>query len=168
METVEPTWGFLVNCMNGESFPLSKAAVFVGRGDSCDLVLHDAFISREHAMLIRVGNKVMLQDMESSNGTKLNSARVSVPSEINDGDEITLGIHRLVFVSSTASDQTIPVRQAAPVAKRPFGVDTQQLPSEAAGQPLPSLQIDRAKPTVRPSDKTAQVSLDILKVFRKS
>lgn len=49
----------------------------IGRSDSNDVVLASPQVSRQHAKLNRIGDKIYVQDLGSANGTFVNGERVS-------------------------------------------------------------------------------------------
>jgi FHA domain len=69
-----------------ESYPF-----ILGRDSRAHCRLPLAFISRQHCQLVLRGDRVLIQDLESFNGTYLNGSRVSLPTPLKDGDEIHLG-----------------------------------------------------------------------------
>jgi pSer/pThr/pTyr-binding forkhead associated (FHA) protein len=69
-----------------ESYPF-----ILGRDSSAHCRLPLAFISRQHCQLVLRGNQILIQDLESFNGTYLNGRRVALPMPLKDGDEIHLG-----------------------------------------------------------------------------
>ena len=62
----------------------------MGRGDKVDVRLVDEGISREHAQLVQQGDKVILEDLGSTNGTFCNGTRVQRQA-LSHGDKILLG-----------------------------------------------------------------------------
>lgn len=60
----------------------------VGREEGCDVHLDDHRISRRHALLKTVGDKIWLEDLGSTNGTYLNGVRLIKGSYAKAGDEI--------------------------------------------------------------------------------
>jgi hypothetical protein len=76
--------------------------VVVGRSDRCDVVVDDSTVSRAHAVLEQVGPEWSIQDVGAANGTVVNGARVFAPLVLRSGDEITLGLARLVFHNGAA------------------------------------------------------------------
>ena len=68
----------------------------IGRHPGCDLVLEHPTVSRRHAQLTRDGDRWVLTDLSSSNGTRLNGWRVR-RSAVRSGDELMLGAQRLLF-----------------------------------------------------------------------
>lgn len=63
--------------------------VTIGRHDSCELVIADPYISRQHASLeVRDGN-LYLKDLDSAQGTLVNDARIT-ETQVSHGDVISL------------------------------------------------------------------------------
>jgi uncharacterized RDD family membrane protein YckC len=69
----------------------------IGRSRTCGVRLDDLAVSRNHAMLSRDGERVTVKDLESSNGTFLNGARLGIEVELTDGDVVAIGETEIVF-----------------------------------------------------------------------
>jgi hypothetical protein len=81
----------------GDEFPLNSAPVTVGRGGQNDLVLDgDEFASARHARIEMRGDGVWVQDLESTNGTYVNGARVVGAQRVGAGDVLRVGETDLV------------------------------------------------------------------------
>lgn len=63
----------------------------IGRHSSCDLVIPNSKLSREHLVIERFGSSYFASDPGSSNGTKLNSESLADRTEIMNGDRADLG-----------------------------------------------------------------------------
>lgn len=63
--------------MQYRSFPLSESPQLVGRGQAATIDTQSDDVSREHARLTREGNAWLLEDLESTNGTFVESERIS-------------------------------------------------------------------------------------------
>src|SRR5262249_11295108 len=63
----------------------------IGRRSDTDYSLPLAFVSRRHCQLTRADNQVLVQDLESYNGTYVNGKRATSPLPLRHGDELTLG-----------------------------------------------------------------------------
>lgn len=63
----------------------------IGRRSDSDHSLPLAFVSRRHCQFTRAGDQVLVQDLESHNGTFVNGQRASSPLPVQNGDELTLG-----------------------------------------------------------------------------
>jgi diguanylate cyclase (GGDEF)-like protein len=74
----------------GEMFKLQLDTTVIGRGPKCAVRLNDEGVSREHCQLVRDGEKMILEDLGSTNGTFCNGIRVD-KRELSDGDKIMVG-----------------------------------------------------------------------------
>ena len=81
-----------------EERELPQGEVVIGRSSSCDLVLDDSAISREHARIEINGDTVVLHDLSSRNGTWVNGERAETVN-LESGDEIAVGRMTLVLMS---------------------------------------------------------------------
>ena len=115
----------------------------IGRATDCNIVIDDdAQVSRHHAEVeVSVGGLVMLRDLGSSNGTRLNGEPLSRATPLQDGDRIGIG------------GQEITYRADIPVT--PFGqtVVAKDLPGAAGQTAVASGTPEGAEvtPTDRPS-----------------
>ena len=71
-----------------------EAQVVLGRG-TADVVIDDPEISRRHALVRVVGERVVIDDLDSMNGTWVNGQRITETVELRPGDVVRLG--RSVF-----------------------------------------------------------------------
>src|SRR5919107_1112170 len=69
----------------------AAAPVALGRGHDCTLVLDDDYASTHHARLVPDGEKWMLEDLGSTNGTYLGRAKVARPTAVPLGTPIRIG-----------------------------------------------------------------------------
>ena len=67
-----------------------QEALLIGRHPDCDLVMADATVSRRHARLIFRDGGWIIQDLESTNGTRLNGKYVG-RCRLHPGDQLALG-----------------------------------------------------------------------------
>ena len=74
----------------GEMYRLDEGETFLGRGQTATIKLMDDGISRKHARIVQQGGEVMIEDLQSSNGTIVNGAPVATQL-LKDGDKIRLG-----------------------------------------------------------------------------
>jgi hypothetical protein len=74
----------------GARLVLDGGRVTAGRGSSCDLVVRDTTVSREHAAFVRRGDAWWVIDLGSTNGTRVNGLRAA-EHPIAPGDRIELG-----------------------------------------------------------------------------
>lgn len=74
----------------GKEFVFDQDEVLIGRTPECDVVLYDAGVSRKHCRIFSMGERYFVEDVGSSNGTKVNGAPIKKHA-LSDGDQIILG-----------------------------------------------------------------------------
>ncbi len=67
----------------------------VGRGPLADFIVESPLVSRVHCRLVATASELTVDDLESTNGTFVNTKRV-VTSPLRDGDRLRLGRLELV------------------------------------------------------------------------
>lgn len=75
----------------GEPQRFAGPVISVGRQPGSDLHLSDSAISARHARLTYHHSQWWVEDLQSRNGTFLNSERLTVPLVLADGDEVRFG-----------------------------------------------------------------------------
>jgi diguanylate cyclase (GGDEF)-like protein len=75
----------------GEMYKIEGDKTVIGRGQKAQIRLLDDGISREHAQLVIINDRVVLQDLGSTNGTYCNGLKVEANKELVDGDKILVG-----------------------------------------------------------------------------
>jgi hypothetical protein len=75
----------------GESVPLSGETVTLGRGGDSTIRLDDDYVSTRHARFVTNGEEWFIEDMGSTNGTYVGSARVTRATAITPGTSVRLG-----------------------------------------------------------------------------
>jgi Protein of unknown function (DUF3662)/FHA domain len=81
---------------DGARVAIGEDPVVLGRLPECDVVLSDPNVSRRHAELRRTGEAVVVTDLGSTNGTRVNGVPVH-EQVLASGDEITVGSTSLVI-----------------------------------------------------------------------
>ena len=84
---------------------LDSSRLLVGRSEHNDIAINSPFISRHHALLVRHGSSTFLMDLNSTNGTFVNSRRASNHVLRND-DVISVGHHTIKFIDPYATTRT--------------------------------------------------------------
>jgi len=83
----------------GSHFVLDAAVTSIGRHADSSIVLDDITVSRRHSEIHHEGNRYVVRDAGSLNGTYVNNQRIDVV-ELMQGDELQVGKYRLVFLES--------------------------------------------------------------------
>ncbi len=83
----------------GQRVVLGPEPITIGRLPESTIVVSDPNASRRHAEVRRSGNEVVVVDLDSTNGTRVNGASVH-ERVLSDGDEILIGTTVLRFEAS--------------------------------------------------------------------
>ena len=65
--------------------------VIIGRSPSSDIVIDEAYVSATHARFTLQGPALVLEDLNSTNGTLVNGHPITRPVTLRDGDEVQVG-----------------------------------------------------------------------------
>jgi len=79
-----------------KEIPLKQGSLTIGRTAANDLPIDNLAVSGHHAKISYEGDKFVLEDLNSLNGTFINNQRVR-KSSLKHGDEILIGKHTLVY-----------------------------------------------------------------------
>ncbi|MCA9568161.1 MAG: FHA domain-containing protein [Myxococcales bacterium] len=78
--------------------PSEQERFTIGRARNNDIqIRHDGQLSRQHCAIDREGDRLLLSDLRSTQGTKLNGQPVRGALPLTPGDVITIGDTKLVF-----------------------------------------------------------------------
>jgi predicted component of type VI protein secretion system len=82
---------------DGKRLVVGAGGATLGRSRSCDVVLDDANVSRQHAEVRPRGGGWIVADLGSTNGVAVNGARIEQAHALKPGDRIELGTSVLTF-----------------------------------------------------------------------
>jgi pSer/pThr/pTyr-binding forkhead associated (FHA) protein len=131
----------------GRQIELSRPIVR-GRDQSADVVLGDGQISRRHVRVSPSNGGALVEDLESTNGTFVNSDEVHAPVEVRPGDQLLVGVTVMQLRSSEqvraqpSAVRAVPPGLAAP-ERRPAYVDRDEGQTARAGQGAGIPELDR-------------------------
>ena len=80
----------LLALTDGPSILLDKPILLVGRHPECDIQLNSRKVSRRHCCIAQVYDYLVVRDLGSTNGVRINGNRV-VEGKLLGGDELTIG-----------------------------------------------------------------------------
>lgn len=86
---------YIKNLQNNEIIPVDSY-VNLGRASRCDITLKDPKLSRIHCEIIKINSDFLLIDLQSQNGTKVNTNNIHEVL-LCDGDTIEIGRSKLIF-----------------------------------------------------------------------
>lgn len=98
--------------IDGKRYPLTKAHTVIGRGAEADITVDDSGTSRRHVEILWDGKRAQVNDLGSTNGSKLNGTSVTKAALPTDS-VISIGRTRIVFrvlAQSASVDQFSDLR----------------------------------------------------------
>lgn len=112
--------------------PFARDEITIGRQDGNTIRLTERNVSRRHARLVRQNGHVLIEDLGSYNGTRINGERIQGQSEVSDGDLIQIGDYDLALQSEAAASASPPAPARAP-ARKPQPVEEDDDTAESDG-----------------------------------
>lgn len=104
--------------VDGTRHPLDRSRTVIGRGSDADLTIDDTGASRRHAEVLWDGERAMVRDLGSTNGTEVDGRRIT-NAALPPDSVITIGRTDLRFriVAQAAPATTgVPARPPRPAA----------------------------------------------------
>jgi signal transduction histidine kinase/pSer/pThr/pTyr-binding forkhead associated (FHA) protein len=95
----------------GQVYPLAGDEVIIGRDPSCELSFDDRTLSRQHVKIVKNGDSLTIEDLNSVNGLLVNGMRESC-AELRVDDRLTLG--NIELLVRPAGENTSPLDRLAP------------------------------------------------------
>jgi len=75
----------------GTRAELADAPVLIGRGNDAAIRLDDDYVSTRHARIAASGDQWFVEDLGSTNGTYIGSARITQPTTLALGTQVRIG-----------------------------------------------------------------------------
>lgn len=104
--------------LRGHQWVMYGEELVIGRGAHCEIMIPERQISREHARVWREGSRCMIEDLDSKNGTFVNSVRIDEPYELHEGDELQIAMAiKMRFIAQEATvplDEDVKLQETAP------------------------------------------------------
>jgi pSer/pThr/pTyr-binding forkhead associated (FHA) protein len=101
----------LLALTDGPSILLDKPILLIGRHGECDIQLNSRKVSRRHCCIAQVNDYLVVRDLGSTNGVRINGLRVA-EGKLKAGDELTLGNFRyqVRLEGPSAEQPVLPAR----------------------------------------------------------
>jgi hypothetical protein len=96
----------LVALDEGPDIPLDRTMVVVGRHPQCDARLDSLRVSRHHCCMTQDSGEVVVRDLGSTNGVRINGQRVEV-GRLRPGDELSIAHIRYRLDTGVAHEMTL-------------------------------------------------------------
>ena len=130
---------------------LLRDEITIGRQDGNTIRLTERNVSRRHARLLRQNGNVLIEDLGSYNGVRVNGEKISAPTRIKEGDLVEIGDYDLGIQGKFDGPITTPP-MGSPRQQAPAGpAMAKTAPSHRPGASNPDLS---AAPAEEPAAKT--------------
>ena len=116
--------------------PLVREEITIGRQDGNTIRLTERNVSRRHARLVKDNGALLIEDLGSYNGVRVNGDKIAGPTKVKEGDLIEIGDYDLGIQGKLETPlQQAPVSAAAPKAAKATLPPTAPPPKPAAPPP---------------------------------
>ncbi|MFH1495217.1 MAG: FHA domain-containing protein [Pseudomonadota bacterium] len=130
---------------------LEKASFGIGRKPENEMQIDDSSVSKEHAVILTVGNDQILEDLGSTNGTLVNGVKIK-KHILQNNDVIDIGRYQLRYINQKAkpgvdSDRTIMMM---PVMSQRHREEKSESPAQTATLPDTAVSVARVANDIFP------------------
>jgi predicted component of type VI protein secretion system len=131
----------LIALNSGLNILLDKPILLIGRDPECDIQLDSRKVSRRHCCIAQVNDYIVVRDLGSTNGIRINGVRV-LEGKLKEGDEVVIGDGRFRLswesrLPRSARQEVAPPRPARrPRTIGPVRADDDSL-LEKCDEPIP-------------------------------
>ena len=146
---------------------LARDEMTIGRQDGNAIRLTERNVSRRHARLVKQNGNILIEDLGSYNGVRVNGEKITGPTRIKEGDLVEIGDYDLgiqgkfeasamTTAPGTARSPTIPPGSLKAPPARPATMPPQQtpIPGAVATPAAPAVE----KPADRPPPMSASAT----------
>ena len=150
--------------------PFVRDEITIGRQEGNTIRLTERNVSRRHARLVRLNGHVVVEDLGSYNGTRINGERIAGQSPLSEGDLIQIGDYDLALQAEGAANAVGPITTKVPTRRQeaePEEPDRSESEEEAPGD---GDEHDHTPPSQASADKrrnsTSIIRLDHVEADR--
>jgi predicted component of type VI protein secretion system len=141
----------------GPPVEIGKEMTLIGRQEDCDLRLDHKSVSKMHCVIVKTDGLLLLRDLGSTNGTRVNGTRVRRAALLpNDKLSVANFHYRVLFGAALAAVQQEEHTQRIDANDLPHIVSKAAIeevqPDSVVDQPILEVQ-KNALPDVYPEDK---------------
>ena len=128
----------LVPLDGGSPVEVAKEMTLIGRQEDCDLRLDHKSVSKMHCVLVKTDGLLVLRDLGSTNGTRVNGTRVRRAALLPNDKLSVANFHFTVLFGAalTAAEHQEQTQRLDPK-------ELKQLADKIAAEPLPDSAVDQ-------------------------
>jgi len=120
----------------GAPIVLDKERTLFGREVGCDVVVNDSSVSRRHAVVERRGERWLILDQQSANGTFVDGQRI-IQAYLRAGQDLRLGSVAFRVAAAVESDESPTIPRAAVAPAKPAAASRPVPPTPVPTGPAP-------------------------------
>ncbi len=124
----------LVALTEGSDIPLEKPIVLIGRHQECDIQIPSRKISRRHCCVALVDDHVVVRDLGSTNGIRINGVKVT-EGNLQEDDELTIGNMRYQLRWSSDSSASLKHAIQSTAKQNVNADDSEEVPTPLRDAP---------------------------------
>lgn len=125
----------LVALTDGPNILLDKPILLIGRHQECDIQIPSRKISRRHCCIAQVNDHLVVRDLGSTNGIRVNGVRV-LEGKLESGDELIIGNFKYKFELTPASPEPVKAAQPAPLKAPKKDPSSRRSPFDSNDEPV--------------------------------
>jgi predicted component of type VI protein secretion system len=143
----------LVALGEGPNILLDKPVLLVGRHPECDIQIDSRKISRRHCCIAQVNDYLVIRDLGSTNGIRINNVRV-LEGRLRQSDELTIGNSRYRVRWDSLDAPAAEPRQVGMAAHTARAEVVEDDDLESCDEPVPLAEpgVEHAGPRPQPLD----------------
>ncbi|MFT3839252.1 MAG: FHA domain-containing protein [Myxococcaceae bacterium] len=153
--------------------PFVRDEITIGRQEGNTIRLTERNVSRRHARLMRQNGHILVEDLGSYNGIRINGDKIQGQVQVNEGDLIQIGDYDLAVQRDEANASATPTTPLSPVkganghghAETPRSAQaaapTMKLPELSETMPLLPVVPDEPTPTAQEDDVSEAAAEDV-------
>ena len=138
--------------------PLVREEITIGRQDGNTIRLTERNVSRRHARLVKDNGSLLIEDLGSYNGVRVNGEKIAGPTKIKEGDLVEIGDYDLgvqgkidAAADAKAASKTVPPG----AVKAPAAAKAASAPPAAQAAPPPAAAAPPEPPPPAPPPQAA-------------
>jgi serine phosphatase RsbU (regulator of sigma subunit) len=148
--------------------PLRGKIILIGRDPRCDIVIHEARASAQHALIVKSGSAWFIEDLDSANGTFVNGTRLQQRSRLKPGDCVEIFGLTATFDENAVPPPAHPQHTPLPGLKSTEGAIPSILSFLDVGGPVQAQVAPESKlRAILELSRTLGATLDLEKVLPK-
>lgn len=146
----------LVALSEGPNILLDKPVILIGRHQECDIQIPSRKISRRHCCVAQVNDHLVVRDLCSTNGIRINGVRVT-EGALKVGDELTIANFR--YQVNVGGQPCQPAQVEALPLPPPHPPVAARLPARSPSHDDPFVSMDQPVPLNDPSGPLSALGL---------